>query len=93
VTDADVAEKIAQAKTKADYEALAVYFRDKAGEAATKVAFHEKMLASAVKWESGKQQSYHHTHCRTLIRSARDSQGAYEDLATEYSRLAREAER
>ncbi len=91
VTDSDVAERIAQAKTKGDHQALATYFSAKAAEAGKTVELHEKMLASIKRWESGKSQAYHDVHCRALVRSARETQAEYKDLADEHARLAGEA--
>ena len=43
VTDDNVAEMNAEAKTKAEHEALAAYFQEKAAKAAKTAEVHEKM--------------------------------------------------
>lgn len=90
VSDANVTQKIEQASTKADYEALAVYFKAEAAEAAEMAALHEKMLA-AVKTNSAGRSSRHYVHCRTLIRSAKADEDAYQALADQYAEMAQEA--
>ncbi len=91
VTDANVAEKVESAATKADHEALAAYFRGKATEAGETVQLHEKMLAATKRWESGKEQSRQIGHCGLLVRSAQEAEAAYKDLAKEHSQLAQAA--
>ena len=91
VTDANMALKSAEAKTKADYEALAEYFREKAVEAGKTVERHERMFRGVTTGGGGKGHGSMRPHCRALIRSAREAQEAYEDVAEEYSRLAKEA--
>jgi hypothetical protein len=90
VTDANVASKIEQAKTTADYEALAAYFKQEAVQAGETVTLHEQMLASVKKTAAGRS-SRHHVHCRTLIRSAKADQDAYQALADQYAEMATEA--
>lgn len=90
VTDANVAEKIDQAKTTADYEALAAYFKEEAVQAGATVTMHEKMLAAVEKNAAGRS-SRHHVHCRTLIRSAKADQDAYQALADQYAEMAQAA--
>jgi hypothetical protein len=92
VTDANVAELTATAKTAADHEALAAYYQAKAAEAAEKVEFHEAMLRS-VRKAGSKQYSAMRPHCRTLIRSSRAAQESYEDLAEIETQLAKEAQK
>ena len=90
VTDANLAEMSAKAKTKADHEALAAYFQEKAAEAGKTVELHQQMYravaAGGLKGQSGMEW-----HCRNAIRTARNLQEAYEELAAEHVRMASEA--
>ena len=90
VTDDNVAEKSAEAKTKADHEALAAYFQEKAANAAKTAKLHEKMGRATVSG-SGKGQVGMDFHCRNVARAARSMEEAYEQLAAEHTRMAKEA--
>jgi hypothetical protein len=90
ITDANVDVKMVQATTKEDHQALAVYFQRKADEAEKNVELHERML-SRFRAQVRKGRLGMRAHCRTLIRTSREAQGAYEDLADEHAQLAEEA--
>ena len=90
VTDSNLAEKSAEAKTKADHEALAAYFQEKAADAGKTVERHQQMYR-AVAAGGLKGQSGMGWHCRNAIRTARNLQEAYEELAAEHLRMASEA--
>ena len=88
VTDANAFEKSATAATTADHEALAVYFGKKAEEAGKTVRLHEKMLAASL---GGRNYTSMLQHCQALIRSNREAQESYTNLANLHARLAKEA--
>jgi hypothetical protein len=90
VTAENVAERIAAAKTAADHEALAAYFRQQAAAQADKVKLHEDMLARYKK-VGGKPYETMITHCQTLLGNYRQAQKEYEALAEEHAKMAKEA--
>lgn len=81
VTDANVAEAIAAAKTPQDHEALAAYFRAQAAAQGEKVKLHEAMLKSWDKIVSGNSLVHMRQHCNDLIASSRKMQKAHEAMA------------
>ncbi len=89
VTDDNVTERIATAKTAADHAALASYFRARAEDSAARAKKHEAMLASYKKLD-GRPYEIWKTHCESLIASFRASQKDYEKLAAEHQKLAGE---
>lgn len=90
VTDDNVAERIAQAKTSADHEAIAEYYKAQAAVAAAKVKEHEAMLAS-YKNVAGTSLEIMRNHCKGLIQSYGQEQREYEALAKEHEKLAQAA--
>lgn len=62
ITDANVTDAIAAAKTPQDHQAIAAYFRAQAAAAGEKVKLHEAMLASWEKTVSGKGLEHMRTH-------------------------------
>ena len=83
LTSKQLRSLIASAKTPADHQKLAAYYRDMAAEAKANAAEHERILAAynqnpsthpAAKSAGGPAE-----HCRTLIRLYNDE--AKEDLA------------
>ncbi len=93
VTEYNVAEKLAQASTPADHQALAAYFRAEAAEAAAMVARHEKMLRSIQSNATGHPRGDHSGHCRALIKANQEEQAAFEGLAQEQDLAAKGAEK
>ena len=79
ITDDNVADVVAEAKTPADHQALAAYFTSKAEAAMAKVDSHKKMAAGF----TGKQKENWRTHCDALI-------GAYKQEAKQYTALAKQ---
>jgi len=90
VTDANVVQLAASAKTAADHEALATYFRNQAAAAGEKVKVHEEVLA-AVKKGGGKASSSWKAHCKSLIAMYKDLQKEAESMAKEHESLAKKA--
>jgi predicted NAD-dependent protein-ADP-ribosyltransferase YbiA (DUF1768 family) len=81
ITDENVAERVAAAKTPADHKALAAFFTAQAEAAVAKVEMHQKMAAAF----TGKQQENWQLHCNALI-------GTYKKQAEAYTALAKEQE-
>lgn len=90
VTEDTVAERIATAKTGADQEAIAAYYRAQAAEKAKQVKDHEAMLKSYDN-VAGVSKEIMRNHCETLIRTYRQAQKAFEGLAAEHEKLAKAA--
>ncbi len=90
VTEANVAEKLTNASSAEDHDALAAYFLAQAAKAATEVEHHEKML-TAIRRAGKKTYRYrgNRLHCRELIRSFRGVQEAFEDLAADQETAAK----
>jgi hypothetical protein len=87
VTAQNVAEKIAAAKTPADQEAIAAYYRSEAAAAAEKVKSHEAMMASYKTF--GKGGPGLADHCKTLIAQYRAAEQDYTKMAAEHEALAK----
>ncbi len=79
ITDDNVVEAIAAAKTPADHQALAAYFTSKAEAAMAKVDMHRRMAAAF----GGKMRENLKMHCDALI-------GSYKQQAKDYTALAKE---
>ncbi|MBI3782865.1 MAG: hypothetical protein HY270_05630 [Deltaproteobacteria bacterium] len=88
ITEENVIEKVGQAKTKADHEALAAYFRSEAKEKADAAASHEAMLKSWGK-DAGRPKEHMRSHCQTLIDAYTREQKALETLAGDQEKLAK----
>lgn len=91
VTEANVAQAIASAKTAEDYQALAAYFHAHAAAAGENVKLHQAMLQSWEKSVSGKSLEHMRQHCRDLIESYRKLQKENEALARQYESMAKGA--
>lgn len=88
ITEENVIQKVGQAQTKADHQALATYFRSAAKEKAQAAATHREMLKS---WGSvsGKSKETMRSHCQALIDSFTREQKALEALAADQEKLAK----
>jgi type III secretory pathway component EscR len=94
VTDANVAELTATAKTAADHEALAAYYQEEAKEASAEAKFHENMLRRWSGPAPGKQSfNAMKPHCERLIKSYQEAAESYEALAKLHTQLAEEAQK
>jgi hypothetical protein len=91
VTDANVADRIAAAKTAQDHDAIAAFFRKEAAATGEKIKTHEAMIASWSKSIGGKSLEYMRRHCQDIITSLKKEQKDYEGLAAEHEKLAKEA--
>ncbi len=91
VTDDNVAERVAAAKTPQDHEALVAYYRAQAAAKTDQVKRHEAMLKSYDN-VAGTSKELMRNHCQMLISSYRQAQRALEGLAQEHENLAKAAE-
>jgi tRNA G26 N,N-dimethylase Trm1 len=92
INDANVAQHIADAKTPAEQQEIADYFRARAAQEGERVQYHEKMLASYTKMSSGqvgKPYQQMVDHCKALIGLAKQSQSMYLEMAQTHSDLAK----
>jgi hypothetical protein len=93
ITDANVGQMMASAKTAAEHQALASYFKAQAAAAEQKVKEHEAWLAD-LKRAGGGGKAYANSlpHCETLIASYRKTQQSYLSMAAEEEKLAKSAQ-
>ena len=91
ITADTVAQRVAAAKTAQDHEELAAYYRSQAAAMAEDAKRHEAMLKS-YEWIWGVTKEDMRKHCQTLIASDRNAQQAFEALAQEHEKLAKELE-
>jgi hypothetical protein len=90
ITADNVNEHIAAAKTAADHEAIASYFRGLAAEQGDRVKRHEAMLASYKK-VGGKPYVNVIPHCEAIIAKSRELQQDYLEMAKLHDELAKGA--
>jgi hypothetical protein len=89
VTSENIAQRITDAKTPADHEAIAVFYRAQAAEADTKIKAHEKMKQSYRAFDkSSHYERWHRWYCDSLINSSRTTKNDYEALAEEHEHIA-----
>jgi hypothetical protein len=91
VTEGNVAERVAAAKTAPEHEAIAAFFKAQATAAGDKVKEHEAMLASWEKGTSGRSLSVMRQHCQDAIASYKKLQKDYTAMAAEQETLAKKA--
>ena len=87
VTDENVTERIVQAKTPAEHEAIAAYYKAQAAVAAAKVKEHEAM----VKAYGGHGAKTMNRHCEALLQTYRAQQKDLETLAKDHEEMAKAA--
>lgn len=85
ITDDNVAAMVAAAKTPADHQALATFFKSKADEAKAMVQMHKTMGGAF----SGKQKENWGMHCRSLVATYKKQVKEYEALAKQQEALAK----
>ena len=77
-----LAQRIEAARTRADHEALAAYFKGEAQAARAKAAEHREMLQAYQRQVAGGRGNANMaTHCNSLIQG-------YEGMAADYDRMA-----
>jgi len=87
VTDANVAQRVLSARTRADNEALAAYYKAKAAAEDPRIEFYDQLFHAYMKLE-GKQVEPLQRHARALLRAARVSKARYEELAKAHQDIA-----
>lgn len=90
VTDANLADKVAAAKTSADHQEIANYYHSIAKANAEKVKTHEAMLAHVTSM-GGKPAASWTTHCKSLISAYKSAEKQAEAMAKEQEGLAKKA--
>lgn len=90
VTDDTIVERIATAKTAAEHEAIAAYYRAQAAASSADVKRHEAMLAEYRRLSSETTRIMS-GHCKTLISSYQKAKESFEGLAKEHEKLAKAA--
>ena len=86
VTDDTLIERLESAKTAADHEALAAYFRDKASAARRVAQRHQAMLVA----RTSKGPSPWHAHCTRLIKAYKKQATDYDSLAAVQEKMAKD---
>lgn len=89
VTIDNVGQYIDEAKTAADEEALAAFFKGQAALQAEAAKKHEAMLKSYAS-TPGKAGELLRHHCQTLIKLLQEQGKMYTDMAEDHEKLARE---
>jgi len=88
VTDANVAQRVLNARTKADNLALADYYMHKAAAEQSRIDFYDQLFRAYMKLEGKKQVEPLQRHARALLRAARVSKARYELLAQAHRDIA-----
>ncbi len=91
ITEANVAQHIATAKTAADHQAIANFYKAQAAAAGEKVKMHEAMDAAYKSGQTGKTEARFHEHCKDLISSYKKEQKDNLELAKEHEEMAAKA--
>ena len=91
VTADNAAEAVGSAKTGADYEALAAYYRKQAAEQEALAKTHEKMLPRFQDFGKAGTRTDMSAHCKRIIEDSRKLKGEYEALAKMYEQMAKDA--
>lgn len=89
VTIDNVGQRIEEAKTKADEEALAAFFKAEAAAQMAGAKKHQAMLKSYAA-TPGKAGESLRDHCRTLVKLYEDQAKMYEQMAADHEKLAGE---
>jgi len=89
--DADVDKMIATAKTAADHQAIADYYKQQAKEAQEQADRHKKMAQEYSMSSIGTQatKTHFHQHCEALVRDYESAAKEYNDLAKAHEEMAK----
>jgi hypothetical protein len=93
ITWETLSQRIAEAKTAADHEAIADFYKAQATIAGEQIKYHESMMnAYGVGADNYKspRRDWMNSHCENLIKSYRAEQVEYEKLAKEHGKMAKE---
>lgn len=88
--DADIAAKIAAAKTPADHDAIAAYYEAQAADLRAKIEMHKKMGADYKKLPHNNKVHFD-KHCDALIRDYTAAAKEYDALAKAHHEMAKQA--
>ena len=80
VTDANVVDHVLAARTKADHEALAAYYKTKAAAEDPRIAFYDQLFRAYMRLEGPTAEPLQR-HARMLLKEARATKRRYELLA------------
>ena len=91
--DVDIDKMIAAAKTPADHQAIADYYKQQAKEAQDQADKHKKMAQEYSMASIGRQatKTHFHQHCETLVRNYESAAKEYNDLAKMHEDMAKAA--
>ena len=91
--DVDIDKMIATAKTAADHQAIADYYKQQAKEAQEQADRHKKMAQEYSMASIGSQASktHFHQHCEALVRNYESAAKEYNDLAKMHEEMAKAA--
>ena len=91
VTSDNAVQAVESAKTAADYEALAAYYRKLAEEQEARAKTHEKMLPRFKDFGKAGTSTDFSSHCKRIIEDSRKLKGEYEAIAKMYAQMAKDA--
>jgi hypothetical protein len=91
--EVDIDKMIATAKTAADHQAIADYYKQQAAEARSKADMHKKMAQQYSMSGIGNQatKTHFHQHCEALVRSYQTQANEYDALAKAHHDMAAKA--
>jgi hypothetical protein len=91
--DVDIDKMIATAKTAADHQAIADYYKQEAKEAQDQAEKHKKMAQEYGMASIGRQatKTHFHQHCEALVRDYESAAKEYNDLAKMHEEMAKAA--
>src|SRR5215468_3378974 len=91
--DVDIDKMIATAKTAADHQAIADYYKQEAKEAQEQADKHKKMAQQYSMSSIGTQatKTHFHEHCEALVRNYDAAAKEYNDLAKMHEEMAKAA--
>ena len=89
--DVDIDKLIATAKTAADHQAIADYYKEQAKEAQAQADKHKKMAQEYSMSSIGRQatKTHFHQHCEALVRNYESAAKEYNDLAKMHEEMAK----
>lgn len=83
--DQNIDQMIENAKTSADYQAIAAYYQQKGDEAQKELDWHEKLYKS---YKENPRLSTMQMHCHRLIRIYKDQTKEFKVMADYYRQMA-----
>ena len=86
--DQDIEQMIDNAKTSADYEAIADYYQKKGDEAQKQLEWHTKLYKT---YKENPRLSTMQMHCHRLIHIYRDEAKEDKVMADQYRQMAKQA--